>query len=186
MTVNGQPELRTLVGSLQGLRCWYVSGGGAAGPTFQLALGAKVPRQAPLRNPAHPEEFRRFEGEANLLVWCSWRLDGPDRPLTSSDDTPDAVRQGLAELIGACIEAAAVSPPAWDLTVQFSGDRQLRVFCDHVPGEPSFDGNWELWLRRTAAFVGPGARCTIEARPDEGEPAGGSPEGAAPRDARLP
>lgn len=166
MDQKNRQELQTLAGSLRGLRCWYVSCGGCTIPTFQLALGGKIPRQAPLRNSAHPEEYRNYEGEANLLVWCTWRLDGADRPVTSSDDSADAIERGLTGLLGCDVEDAQVTPPAWDLTVRFSGGLQLRVFGDHVPGDQSFDGNWELWLRQVAVLVGPGDRCVIEPRTD--------------------
>src|SRR5439155_19032144 len=122
-----------------------------------LALGEKVPRRAPLKNPAHSEEYRRFEGEANLLVWCSWRLDGPHRPLSSSDDSSEAIAQELGQLVGSQVESLGLTPPAWDLTVAFSRGLVLRIFCDHLPGNPSFDGNWELWGRDAVGFVGPGA-----------------------------
>ncbi|MCI0463037.1 MAG: hypothetical protein L0Z62_39320 [Gemmataceae bacterium] len=164
MSPNGHHELEQLVASVRSLRCWYVSCGGAAGPTFQLALGDKLPRRTPLKNLAHPEEYRRFEGEMNLLVWCSWRLDAPDRPLTSSDDSPEGVARELGNLVGASVEAVSLTAPAWDLVLSFSGGRLLRIFCDHVPGDPSFDGNWELWGRDHAALVGPGAHYTVQPR----------------------
>jgi hypothetical protein len=162
MDTNGHPDLKTLVGSLRGLRCWYVSTGGAVGPTFQLALGGKVPRRRPLRNPAHSEEYRQYEGEANLLVWCAWRLDGPDAPVTSWDDTEASVAAGLGKLVGATVESVEVAPPAWDMTLRFSDDLTLRVFCDHVPGAPSLEGNWELHRHDIIVAVGPGARCVLE------------------------
>ncbi len=171
MDKNGHQDLSTLVSSIQGLRCWYVSCGGAAGPTFQLALGNKVPRRTLLKNAAHPEEYRRFEGEANLLVWCDWRLDGADSPLTSSDDSPANISSQLGKLVGTIIESVAVVAPAWDLTIRFSGNLTLRVFCDHVPGDPSFDGNWELWRQEIAVLVGPGARSIVEVRSEPVGPA---------------
>lgn len=164
MNQNNGQDLSKLVRSLQGLRCWYVSGGGCTLPTFQIALGEKIARDVPLRNPAHPEEYRTHEGEANLLVWCSWRLDGPNRPVTSSDDLAEAITSGLKNLIGGQVESVDLSPPAWDLSVRFSNGFQLRVFCDHVPGDPSFDGNWELWLRETVIAAGPGDRLVVESR----------------------
>ncbi len=180
MNENGYRELERLVGALKGLRCWYVSCGGAAGPTFQLALGEKVSRHAPLKNAAHSEEYRRFEGEASLLVWCSWRLDGPDRPLTSSDDAPQQIVQELSRLVGAAVASVCLAPPGWDLTLAFSTGLVLRIFCDHVPGEPSFDGNWELWGRDATAFVGPGAHCALQPRTaPEGAGAGGDRAAAA-------
>jgi hypothetical protein len=157
-------KLGRMVSSLQALRCWYASCGGAAGAAFQLALGEKVPRRIPVKNPMHSAEYCHFEGEANLLVWCTWRLDAPDRPVTSSDDTAKALTQGLQKLVGATIESVSLTAPAWDLTLEFSNLLALRIFCDHVPGDPSFDGNWEIWARDAAAFVGPGAQHVIQTR----------------------
>jgi hypothetical protein len=156
----------SLARSLGGLRCWYVACGGAAGPSFSLAFGEKVPRAAALTNPAHSEEYRRYEGEANVLVWCSWRLDGPEGPLTSSDDTADGIQRGLARLRGAKVRRVSLTDKTWDLRVTFGNRLKLTVFCDHVPGDPSFDGNWELWLRDQALIFGPGKRWTLEERRD--------------------
>lgn len=148
---------------LVGLECWYVSAG-AVGTTFELALGDRVPRSVPLKNPDHSAEFRQFEGEANLLVWCTWRLDGSEAPLSSSDDVPERVVAELGRLVGAKVANARVDGPAWDLSLDFSNGLCLRVFADHVPGEPSFDGNWELVLEQTAVYAGPGVRVEIEPR----------------------
>jgi hypothetical protein len=161
-------EVRSLVRSIRGLRCWYVSYGGAAGPTFQLALGKKVRRSVPVRNPVHSEEYRQFEGEANLLVWCTWRLDGPSGPLTSSDDTPEGISKGLPQLREAKVRGASLIDNAGDLIISFSNKLKVRIFCDHVPGAPSFDGNWELWLTDRALLVGPGSRFEfVERRQDQ-------------------
>lgn len=155
-------ELIALVKSLVGLRCWYVSCGGAAGTTFQLALGNKVPRRVPLKNSAHTEEYRHLEGEASILVWCVWRLDGPAGPLTSWDDAEANVASQLEKLVNQKIESIDVQPPAWDVTLHFSGDLTLQVFCDHVPGDPSFDGNWQIRYRDQIAAVGPGTKVGME------------------------
>jgi hypothetical protein len=153
-----------VIDALFGKPCWYVSCGGAAGPTFQLAIGGKIPRQCPLRNDAHSEEYRQFEGEANLLVWCTWRLDDARGPVTSSDDSDKGIDSGLNRLVGAAITDAAIDLPGWDLQVGFSNGLRLRVFCDHVPGDPSFDGNWELWLPDRVISVGVGSVCDVESR----------------------
>jgi hypothetical protein len=171
MDNNHSQGVSALVHSIEGLRCWYVSCGGCTLPTFKLALGAKVPRQRPLKNPAQSEEFRQFEGEASLLVWCSWRLDSADAPLTSSDDEPAGIETHLQRLVGICVESVRLAAPAWDLTVSFANGLVLHVFCDHVPGAPSFDGNWELWRKEVALIVGPGVRVVTQARDALAEPA---------------
>jgi hypothetical protein len=164
MDNNHPQDVSALVNSIRGLRCWYVSCGGAVGPTFQLALGDKVPRSRPLKNPAQSEEYRQFEGEANLLVWCSWRLDANEGPLTSSDDDDAGISTHLQRLAGATVQSVSLTSSALDLTVSFSGDLTLRIFCDHVPNSPSYDGNWELWRKEEALFIGPGARVVTEVR----------------------
>jgi hypothetical protein len=156
-----------VIQALLGKRCWYASCGGAAGPTFELAFGRKIPRRFPVKNDKHSEEFRKFEGEANLLVWCTWRLDNPTSPIASSDDTHEHVRAGLEQLVNADITAIDVESPAWDLKIDFSNDLRLRVFCDHLPGDPSFDGNWELEQPDSVIAVGPGSTVALESRASE-------------------
>jgi hypothetical protein len=162
MSKNIPEELARLIPSLKGLECWYVTCGGAAGSTFQVVLGGKVRRPVPLKNPAHSEDFRQFEGEVGLYVWCAWRLDGSDGPVTSWDDANGSVEAGLKKLIGSRLEFVEVVPPAWDMNIKFSNSLCLRVFCDHVPGDPSFDGNWELTTQNVVIAVGPGTRYSAE------------------------
>ena len=164
MNTNIYEELGRLIPSLKGLECWYVSCGGAAGSTFQLALGDRIRRSVPLKNLGASEEFRQFEGELGLYVWCAWRLDGSDGPLTSWDDTDESVKAGLTRLIGTRIRSIEVMPPAWDVNIKFSNSLCLHVFCDHVPGEPSFDGNWDLRTQDVVIAIGPGVRYRIEKR----------------------
>jgi hypothetical protein len=128
-----------------------------------------MPRQDPLTNMAQSEEFRRYEGEASLFVWCTWRLDGPNGPLTSSDDTDANIVTQMEKLIGTTIQSVAPIPPAWDLIIGFANGLTLRVFCDHVPGDPSWDGNWDLCRQGTALEVGPGTRVVFE---DRSQPVG--------------
>lgn len=150
---------------LIGLECWYASAGGKhVGSTFSLAFGAKIPRQKPLENSAHTEQYRNYEGEANLLVWCSWRLDGQDAPESSSDDTDEGIQTALQSLIGSRVVDVAIERPAWDLRLLFSPFHRLQLFCDHVPGDPSFDGNWELHTPDEAYYFGPGAVMELETR----------------------
>jgi len=155
--------------SLLHKRCWYASCGGAALTTFQLAIGDKIPRSVMLRNTAHSEDFRTHEGEANLLVWCTWRLDGIDAPVTSSDDGVDRVVEELNSLVGRDVVNVVVDLPGWDLHLDFTGGMRLHVFCDHVPGDPSFNGNWLLSLKNKRICIGVGSKCKIEPREGSGQ-----------------
>jgi hypothetical protein len=144
--------------------CWYVSCGGSVGTTFQLVLGEKILRSVPVANPAHSDDFRHFEGEANLLVWCTWRLDSADAPLTSSDDAVEHVEKVLERLVGQTVVDVRVDLPGWDLHLDFTEGARLHIFCDHVPGDPSFDGNWDLFLADKLISIGVGSRCDVEQR----------------------
>ena len=150
---------------LIGMPCWYASAGGKhLGSTFSLALGRKIPRDTPLKNQGHADEFRNYEGEANIVVWCTWRLDGPDAPVSSSDDTEEGIQAALEGLVGASIVDVIIERPAWDLRLLFAPFHRLSLFCDHVPGEPSFDGNWELHTKDEAYYFGPGIALEIDHR----------------------
>lgn len=163
MIGNNEQRFRELLGSVNQLPCWHVSCGGAVGSSFQLALGQKIPRNIPGTNPNHPEAFRLFEGEANLLVWCSWRLDGPQGPLTSSDDSLENITGFLPKLQGEKLFRIIADSPGWDATLPFSEGFKLHLFCDRV-GDASFDGNWEIWTQDLAAFVGKGSQLEFEER----------------------
>jgi len=150
--------LSRLTDNLLDKKCWYVSCGGSAGPTFSLAVGNKIPRVKPLANKNHSEDFRFYEGEIAIYVWCTWRLEGKDGPLSSSDDSDKRISKALSQLIGEEILRFEIERPCWDLTIRFSGNKVLRVFCDHVSDNASFDGNWEVCWRQKCHFFGPGIR----------------------------
>lgn len=149
---------------LIGLPCWYVSAGGCTLPSFQLALGARVPRDRPLANRAQAEEFRTHQPEAGLLVWCSWRLDEPGQETTSSDSQPEPLLAGLGRLVGRSVERVALTGPARDLTLGFTGGATLRVFCDRVASDGSGGGqeNWSLHRADGVLFAGPGHAWGVE------------------------
>ena len=157
-------ELAAFVARVDGLPCWraYTSAGNSPG----LLLGRKVRRaQADAMKDHHrwkdlpPDSDRFFTSEVLFIAWCSWRLDGEDQPISSSDDSEGSASAAIGELAGTSLKSAKVSAPAGDLELRFSNGQCLRVFCDHVPGDPSFDGNWELRVDRSHVMVGPGAQC---------------------------
>lgn len=155
-------EIQAVLQGLVGLPCWYVSGG-ATGSTFSVALGAKVPRSIPLRGVG--DEFSTHQGEASVYIWCSWRLDGPSESLASSDQDPSLFLPSLRRLIGRTVTAGFVTTKAHDLTLEF-GDMVLRVLGDHIPPDPSFDGNWEFTINGNSVNIGPGFKAELEvARP---------------------
>ncbi|MCI0642471.1 MAG: hypothetical protein L0Y72_02350 [Gemmataceae bacterium] len=154
-----------VVDALQGKNCWYVSCGGSAGTSFELALGAKLPRRHVFKNRENPTEFDKYEGESNLLVWCTWRLDGPNGPVASSDNLSNKMLKVLRSLAGARVKNVNIEKPGWDIRLEFSNRLTLRVFCDHLPGDPTFDGNWDLFTQDRVISIGVGSKCEVESRP---------------------
>jgi len=154
-------EATALLESLIGRSCWYASHGESVGATFSLAFGKKVQRKHPLQNEAHRSDFRHYEGEYALYVWCTWRLDGPDAPISSSDDTHDRIGRALGSLIEKKVLAICRDLPGWDLRIDFSGGLVLRLFCDHVDGDPSFSGNWELCTPGRTVVIDVNSKCRV-------------------------
>jgi len=84
--------------------------------------------------------------------------------LTSSDDDTAGLERLKSFLLNARVRGASVIDRTCDLKVSFSNRSRLWIFCDHVPGSPSFEGNWELWLRDWALFVGTKSCFEVEPR----------------------
>jgi hypothetical protein len=144
------------------LPCWNLNCGRGVGASFSLDLGKRIPRRVPRFSDNRIVEVEEECGEVQILVWCTWRLDAACGPLTSSDDSDHGIQRGLSKLIGSTVETIAVISPAWDLTVRFSNGLTLKVFCDHVPGDPSIHGNWDFFLSGKSLHVGPGSAYKVE------------------------
>ena len=167
MTTAGQvvaeSSAEAIIGALLGRKCWHVACGGCVGATFQLALGGKVRRERPLRNPKLPESIRRSEGEFGLMIWCSWQLRDHKGPVTSSADESAGLETGLDRLRGKTICKVSVDD-GWYLRVDFSGGLRLSVLPDHVGPEASFDGNWEVWTPTRMYSIETDLTCLVEER----------------------
>jgi len=157
-----QTEVRE---SLLGKPCWYASCGAAVGSSFQLAFGERLPRRRALSNPNHSVDYRENEGEANLLVWCTWRLDGVNTPITSSDDDDDErLTTSIEQLVGQTATKVNIELPGMDLHVEFNNGSKLHVFCDRMTGESGSESNWELWMQKKVHVVELGCIVSEEAR----------------------
>ncbi|HEU4730472.1 MAG TPA: hypothetical protein VFT22_21385 [Kofleriaceae bacterium] len=149
-------SVHEIVQQLVGQRCWYVSVGGTTWPSFTLVCGEPIPRDMPLGNRAHPEQFRTHHGSVELLVWCAWRLQTGSSVIVSSDDEEAAAR-ALDVVTGTTVVSAHCAAPAWDLDLVLSGDQVLKVFSDRHARDRGIRHNWELWVPGVHACAGPGA-----------------------------
>lgn len=164
MTVSS-PEVVNALRRLEGQVCWNVSAGGAAASSFSLALGDRIPRKRELRNPEASDEYRRFEGAHTFLVWCSWRLDGPDDSLVSSDNSTERITSTLrSSLEGLRPLRTTVRTRAHDVELEFERGLTLHVFCDRAQGDASSGDNWQLESPDGIIAVGPGFLINRESR----------------------
>jgi len=145
-------HVSTVRRALVGKKCWYVACVRDA-PRFDLALGKKIPRRRFLANPRHSTEYRRYEGEVELVVWCSWRIEGRTGPLASFSEALPVVHQKLQMLVGRRIQGVQVARPTWDLTLSFTRGLALTLFCDHVGADPFYKTNWELQMPDYRLYV---------------------------------
>ena len=150
--------------ALQGKRCWHAYVG--IGCTFAMDLGKKILRDSQERAWSekharnYPPEYRRYEGESHLLVWCSWRIEDGKGPLASSDNDFDVCEQAIRRLIGRAVREVRIGP-GWDLRVEMSSGLTVTVFADHVGAKAIFDGNWELWRPDQAYLIGTNLACEV-------------------------
>lgn len=144
--------------ALSGKKCWYAFS--SFGSTVGLDLGRKLLRQRPVKNRAHKPEYRKYEGERHLILWCSWRLERGGLPIISSDGTEQQCQEHLQVLVGRTVRLVEISS-SWDLRLVFSGGVALSAFPDHVGQSADFDGNWELWTPEQAYLVGTDLECKV-------------------------
>ncbi len=69
------------------------------------------------------------------MVYCVWRVETTERVIASSYDPNDnkgPMVRGLRRFVGETVSKLVVTAPAGDLMLQFTNDKNLRVFCDHT------------------------------------------------------
>jgi hypothetical protein len=153
-------ELTRWLDLLRGKPCWHVNGASVY-PTLGFQFGGRVRMEKPLPRAPHDSPVRQHQGEFRMIVWSSWRLDGPGGAITSSDQEQENIIAKTAVLTDRTVERADVRAPAWDLLLHFAGGYVLNVFCDHVKGDCSTETNWELWQGDRALIVGPSHEWSI-------------------------
>jgi hypothetical protein len=157
-------KLKPLLQQVEGLVCWraYTSMGNSPGLFFGNTVNLFPTHSVRRRAEWKHIPVTRSTAEIIFIIWCTWRLDATEVTITSSDDRADTAEEEVQKLSGRRLISALAAPPAGDLTLTFSGDRCLKVFCDHVPGQPSYHGNWQLKVPESRVLVGPGSYCTYE------------------------
>lgn len=147
--------------------CWRVGTSAATGSHFNLNLGGKLRRIAPLKNPHVSEEVRQFTGEFGLHVYgAAWRVQTSDKVVGSWRDpgpSDGPMGQALKCLVGKRVTAASVEVPALDLVLDFDDDLTLWVFSDGTARMD--DTDYTVFTPRTSFTVGMGGELVVTPRP---------------------
>jgi hypothetical protein len=145
---------------IKGRKCWYAF---CTGSAFQMAFGQKLRRDRELKNQHHPLVYRQFEGESGLVVWCTWRIEGSQGPIASSESKERLCIDSIPKAIGRTVLAVEIGP-GWNLRIEFSGGLVLTVFPDNVGPSHIIDSNWELWRPEDGYFIGTDLKCEVTGR----------------------
>jgi hypothetical protein len=155
-----EQEARSWLSKLVGKPCWDVNPF-SSHPSLGFHFGRKNRRLKPLPGLKEGTITKQFEGDLHLIAWCSWRLDGPEDAIASSDQQEDSIERNAIQLQDRIVESVGVRGPALDAWIGFSGGYALNLFCDHVRGDASIETNWELWEGNRGLIIGPGYASAI-------------------------
>ena len=104
-----------------------------------------------------------YEGESNLMVWSSWRLQRKLRVISTSEDMESRAIRSIESIVGATILEVTVTSPANDMVICFDTGVVLHLFCDRVGGKTK--QNWEIFAGPKIIAAGPGSQCEVCERP---------------------
>lgn len=115
---------------------WMVIGGGRVqGTVVELGFGGRIPRSPSIPNPKLPEEYRDFNAEFGLMIYCAWRVESGDEILAGCYETTEEGACDVSpveSLIGRTVVHAKVSQPGFDLKIEFNDGRRIALFCDQT------------------------------------------------------
>jgi len=124
MDTQEESAIQEVVSQMVGRRCEAASN--PYGSTLSIDIGEL--RLRPGSAPgSKPHGFR------HLTIYSPWRLENESEVIL--DWNVDGGAHGLINpliqvLVGQTAISAVTSPPAWDLTIEFSGNMRLLVFGD--------------------------------------------------------
>lgn len=164
--MNKYRLLESVLNQMIGAACWsvLVSDGLENGAT--LSLGDQIERILPLEAPNLTEAQRDYIGAYELAIAdCTWRLDSPDKIVTSWSDDLALKREFLAYLLNQPVAAWEITWPGLDLTLHFANELSLRLFCDQTDPQDSGE-NYALLSPDYLFSVGVRSALTVQPRPE--------------------
>ena len=118
---------------IKGKPLWRASAGNQKGCNLHFRFGAKLPKEKQIflisDQDAYPGEY---QGQYDLFIKCSWRLDSPEKVLCSNRSNFRSIRSGMNKIEGMIILDVELHFPGYDLTLYFDKGLTFKIFCDTV------------------------------------------------------
>lgn len=140
-------DLQKLIGK----ECWGIVQ--SSGSYISFDFGGKIPRKVPVDNENLSEDVRNFESEYSFFILCVWRIDSQNEVIFGSWTEYEIVKENINDIIGQKITKIELSEPAFDLSITFSNNLKLVIFCDQTNVEDSND-NYNFFTPEIIYTVG--------------------------------
>jgi len=153
---NLKGDLKNEIQKLIGKECWAVIAGKGRGSNVDLRIGEKLPMKEPINNLSISEDARKYDSEYALFILCTWRIDNDEKVVCGSWDynlENGKMLKGLNLLIGNKILDSYLTEPALDLTLRFSSNINIKIFCDQTNEKDDYD-NYDLFTPTEIITVG--------------------------------
>lgn len=136
---------------IKGKPCWGVLAGYPNSSYIHLHFGKKIEREKIIPNNKLPYNLDTYNGEYHLGIFCAWRLQNGNVPITGScepNNLDGPLVKGLQNIVNKEVTEVEIIDECGDLRVKF-GDLCLNVFCNYTGNEDEEycvqdDTNWSL------------------------------------------
>ena len=124
-------ELQNLVG----LECWGITGGEGTGSIITIDVGEKILRGKPLQNSHLSPLVKKYNSSFGFMLHSPWRIYSKEVTISGSHMTNERngkMITGLDSLLKKTITKVECTKPAFDLTIEFSSNIKLVVYCANI------------------------------------------------------
>jgi hypothetical protein len=136
---------------VKGKTCWGVLAGFPNASYIHLHFGERIEREKIIKNNNLPYDLDKYNGEYHIGIFCTWRLQRDNRPITGSCESNKVdgpLVKGIQNLINKTVSSIEIIDECGDLKIKF-GDLCLNVFCNYTGNEDEDyciqeDSNWNL------------------------------------------
>ena len=112
---------------------WGMSAGNKKGCNLHFRFGAELPEEKQIFLINVPDAYpREYQGEYDLFIKCTWRLDSQEKVLCSNKSYFRTVCRGLNKIKGKVVRDIELHFPGYDLTLYFDKGLTFKIFCDAV------------------------------------------------------